>query len=285
MKEKRLRKTLNRRRLNTAQIRALRKAVYRHFALHGRNLPWRKTSSPYNILVSEIMLQQTQVDRVVEKYRGFIRRFPTFASLARASTKEVIGQWQGLGFNRRAIMLQRCAQKVHSEYAGRLPQNPAILQTLPGIGAATAASIAAYAFNQDVVFIETNIRTVFLHHFFRRKTAVSDHELLPLVAQALDRKAPSRWYNALMDYGAMLKKKHANPSRRSAHHAVQSRFEGSDRQVRGKIIKLLLQNNSISINRLATRLAIDKARCMRICSGLVCEGFLEKKKSGYSLHK
>ena len=266
---------------NKRQIRALRKAVYNHYRLHARNLPWRRACTPYRIFISEIMLQQTQVERVIDKYKLFIRAFPSFASLSQADMKDVLSMWQGLGYNRRAMMLWKCAKLIRSKYRGKLPRDPAILQTLPGIGPATAASIAAYAYNTPAIFIETNIRTVFIHHFFAGKSNVADAKLIPLIEQALDIKNPSRWYNALMDYGVMLKKKHANPSRKSAHYTRQSRFEGSDRQIRGKILKLLLDGKSVTLKKLQDILNINSRRCERNAKALVNEGFLQKRRSYY----
>lgn len=215
------------------------KTILDHYKKHGRSLPWRETIDPYKIIVSEIMLQQTQVPRVIEKYKQFISAFPDFDSLAKAPLQKVLAIWQGLGYNRRAVSLKRTAEIVVEKYNGRLPDNPEELTSLPGIGKATAASICAFAFNKPVVFIETNIRSVFIYHFFKNKKKISDEQLLPLVKKYLYRKNPRMWYWALMDYGSMLKKS-GNPSRKSKHHVKQSTFEGSNRQLRGQIVKLLI---------------------------------------------
>jgi A/G-specific adenine glycosylase len=218
----------------------LHKIIYTHYRAHRRDFPWRNTTDPYRIFVSEVMLQQTQAERVVPKYEAFIKKFPNFKKLATAPTRDVLSAWQGLGYNRRALALQKSAQIVTENYKGKLPSDPLVLDALPGIGVHTAGSITAFAYNHPSIFIETNIRSVFIHFFFKDRDDVSDRELLPLVEKMLDRDNSREWYFALMDYGVMLKKTLGNPSRRSKHHAKQSKFVGSRRQVRGQILKVLL---------------------------------------------
>jgi A/G-specific adenine glycosylase len=255
-------------------MEAFRKLIYDYFALHGRALPWRATCDPYHIFVSEIMLQQTQVDRVVLKYTPFIRTFPDFRSLALAPFQDVLGMWQGLGYNRRALALTRAAQRVVDEFGSALPSDPDALATLPGVGKTTACSIAAFAFNMPVVFVETNVRTVFIHFFFGGREMVSDAEILPLVDEALDRREPRRWYSALMDYGTMLKKAGRKDHRKSTGYKKQSPFRGSDRQLRGQILKALLAQNGLSQLALSAMLAADGERVRRIVDGLLNEGML-----------
>jgi len=222
-------------------------AIWRFYSAHKRPFIWRDTHEPYHIVVSEIMLQQTQTQRIAQKFPEFIQQFPTFVALAQASTQELLLHWVGLGYNRRAFALQWIAQKVVSEYGGMLPNEPEILETFKGIGPATAASITAFAFNRPTIFIETNIRAVFLHTFFSEHEAVPDKILLPLVAKTVDQQNAREWYYALMDYGVVIKKLYPNPSRKSKHHIKQSKFEGSDRQVRGAIVKLLTQKNKLTV--------------------------------------
>jgi A/G-specific adenine glycosylase len=236
--------------LNKRQIREFRNVVYAHYNRHGRDLPWRKSTDPYRILVSEMMLQQTQVPRVIEKYDLFLRTFPDIVSLARAPLREILAVWQGLGYNRRALALKRIAETLTAEYNGKIPSDPEALTALPGIGVATAHAICAFAFDQPTILIETNIRTVFIHHFFTERDSVKDSEIRPLVAQTVDTSNPRIWYCALMDYGAALKKEHPNPSSRSAHHSRQTQFEGSNRQIRGKILRSLVDRRRIARDRL-----------------------------------
>ena len=164
-------------------------------------MPWRTTRDPYSILVSEIMLQQTQVERVKTKYTEFLAAFPTIESLASSLLTDVLRTWQGLGYNRRAIALKRCAEEIVSRYSGQFPRDTAELETLPGIGPYTARAVAAFAFGMAEPLIETNIRTVFIHFFFHGRDRVSDREIMPLVARTLDRHNPREWYYALMDFG------------------------------------------------------------------------------------
>lgn len=216
-------------------------SVWQFYAQNKRTMPWRENTDPYWIVVSELMLQQTQVDRVIPKFNQFIEVFPSMQSLAEASLSEVLLLWNGLGYNRRAKFLHELSKKVVSKNNGEVPNNFTDLIALPGIGPNTAGAILAYAFNQPVVYIETNIRTVYLHHFFEGQLQIDDSSILPLIESTMDRDNPREWYWALMDYGSYLKKVTANPSRASKHYVKQSKFEGSKRQIRGRVLKLLLE--------------------------------------------
>lgn len=206
-------------------------------------MPWRETRDPYHIVVSEVMLQQTQVDRVVKKYPEFIAAFPSFKVLAQAPLIKILRVWAGMGYNRRALYMRQIARRIAREGGGILPSSPEVLETLPGVGPATARSIAAFAFNAPVAFIETNIRSVFIHEFFPDRRTVKDIEIMPLVRETVDMRNSREWYYALMDYGAMLKTQARDLNRRSAHHAKQSKFAGSNRQLRGKILKILVHKS------------------------------------------
>lgn len=262
--------------LTPPAVDRFRQQIYGFYQDHGRQMPWRETADPYHILVSEIMLQQTQVERVALKYEPFITAFPDVASLAQAPLTEILLRWQGLGYNRRALALQRIAQRLVTEFQGKLPASVETLRTLPGIGAATAGALAAFAFNQPVVFIETNIRRVFLHCFFGDQSSIRDSEVLPLVDQTLDRSRPRLWYYALMDYGAMLKRATPNPNRRSAHYQRQSAFADSDRQIRGLILKTLLGSTALSVQELLRAVGKSPERTHALIEALIQEGFLEQ---------
>jgi A/G-specific adenine glycosylase len=229
------------------------------------------------------MLQQTQTERVVEKYEQFIHSFPDFPSLARATLREILSVWQGLGYNRRAIALKTIAQTVMSEFHGNLPSSPETLTTLPGIGQATACAICAFAFNQPVVFIETNIRRVFIHHFFQKEKGVRDTEILPLVEETLDTSNPRKWYFALMDYGVMVKKESQNANKRSAHYQKQAPFEGSDRQIRGMILRALTMESPISQREIVRRLGMDPERVKKNLIQLQKEGFLKERRNQFTI--
>ena len=212
-----------------------------------RNLPWRRTRDPYAIFVSEVMLQQTQVARVDGRWQRWLERFPSIDALAAASRADVLEEWQGMGYNRRALALLSAARAV-SEQGGRMPSDEAALRALPGVGPATAAGIRAFAFDLPGVYLETNVRAVFLHELFPGQIGVPDRELLPLVEACCPypdggfdaEDTPRSWYYALLDYGAYLKRMGENPSRRSAGHTRQSRFEGSRRQKRAELVRLML---------------------------------------------
>lgn len=240
-----------------AQTRAFREIVLSYFAENGRDLPWRRTRDPYRILVSEFMLQQTQVTRVLPKYEEFLEAFPDFESLAAAPLASVLRRWQGLGYNRRALALKRTAEMVVKEHGGRLPREEAVLRGFPGIGPATAAAVAAFAFGDAHPFLETNIRAAFLHHFFPLDDDVPDSVLHPLAEAALDREDPRTWHYALMDYGSMLKRAHDNPSRRSRHHTRQPVFQGSRRQLRAAVLRVVLDRPGADAEGVARRVAAE----------------------------
>jgi len=260
--------------LNKKTIQLFQKTIYDHYKQNQRKLPWRRTNNPYHIFISEVMLQQTQVPRVLEKYPSFIKKFPSLESLASAPLSSILKEWQGMGYNRRALYLKRAAGKMINDFKGKLPKTLKELQTLPGIGHATASSILAFAFNKPTIFIETNIRAVFIHFFFKNKKNIDDSEILPLIEKTLDIENPSKWYNALMDYGVYLKKREGNPNKKSRHYAKQSRFLGSERQIRGQIIKVLNEQNILTLEEMAKCLKKRKNLLTLIVHKLVHEGLI-----------
>jgi len=270
-------------RLTAKRIEAFRKTVYGCYETAGRHdLPWRRTRDPYRILVSEIMLQQTQVPRVLAKYPEFIEQFRDFESLAGAPLREVLGAWSGLGYNRRALLLKRTAEEVVERHGGRLPSRYEDLIELPGVGPATGAEVAAFAFGAAHPVIETNIRAVFIHHFFPGVEAVDDAEIMPLVERTLDRTNPRRWYYALMDYGVVLKRRHANPARRSTHRARQGAFEGSARQARGAIVRALA-DGPLGERALAEKTGLGTARLREIAPRLEKDGLIARSRGRWAI--
>lgn len=227
------------------EIAAFQSAVWKYYAEHGRHdLPWRAPEpdgsfDPYKILVSELMLQQTQVSRVRIKYAEFLRQFPTVRDLAAASLGDVLIAWQGLGYNRRAKFLWQAAQKIIQDFNGVFPEMSAELETLPGVGKNTAGAILAYAFDQPVAYLETNIRTVYIHYFFKDHVDISDKQILKLVEKSLPTEKCREWYWALMDYGTYLKQTVGNLNKHSKSYTKQSKFEGSLRQIRGQVLRQL----------------------------------------------
>lgn len=277
-----------------------------------RDLPWRRTYDPYAIWISEVMLQQTQVSRVDGRWQRWLERFPTVDALAAAAPSDVLEEWQGLGYNRRALSVHRAAQAI-SEAGGVFPQDSKELAKLPGIGPATAAGIRAFAFNLHGVYLETNVRTVFLHELYPQAEGVPDSELIPLVeltcpasvvgatstedAAGVDEAeeafaaelTPRSWYYALLDYGAYLKKTIPNPSRRSKSHVKQSRFEGSHRQKRAELLRVLLAHKDeggaefetlhqelCQIEVSAGRETLDEQVTLGLLEELAKEGFCQK---------
>ena len=288
-----------------------------------RDLPWRRTRDPYQIWLSEVMLQQTQVPRVEGRWPVWLDQFPSVFSLAEATTAEVLAAWQGMGYNRRALALKAAAEEVVHTYGGEFPRGVEELTALPGIGPATAQGIRAFAFDLPGVYLETNVRTVFLHHFFPEVPAVPDRELVPLVQAACpdltylgsDPKhvnvsgetfakpqdaedTPRSWYYALLDYGAHLKKTVPNPSRRSKTYARQSKFEGSRRQKRAEVVRVLLDaqaagEGALSLDAIeawlnavevaAGRPAVDHELVAEILAALGREGFCREAGGGWRI--
>jgi A/G-specific adenine glycosylase len=255
------------------KITAFKKAVWDYYRAHKRPMPWRQKPTPYNVLVSEIMLQQTQVPRVQQKFVEFTQRFPGFTALAAAPFSDVLAAWSGLGYNRRAKYLWQSAKKVVGEYHGELPHTLAELTALPGVGPNTAGAILAYAYNQPVVFIETNIRTVVIHHFFADQAQkVSDKQISQLVEATLDYTNPREWYWALMDYGTHLKATVGGQLQRVQAYRPQSRFAGSRRQVRGQVLRALIAAPTLSTAQLAKVVADE--RLPEVLESLKKEGLI-----------
>lgn len=251
----------------------LQQTVLQWYAENRRKLPWRETIDPYKILVSEIMLQQTQVYRVVPKYHAFLEQFPTADMLAQAPAADVLRLWSGLGYNRRALYLQQCAKALVEKYNGIFPTTEAALLELPGIGKYTAAAVLSFAFNTDVPVIDVNIELLYKRIFYNKADNVEGiaRELLP-------KNTSREWHNALMDIGALfctatnpkcndcpLKQFCASANNSKRHEATRMRkkvvpFKKSDRIVRGTILKLLTQRNKQSIENVYLQLLEQKIK-------------------------
>jgi A/G-specific adenine glycosylase len=260
--------------LSRETVLHFRAFIHRFYNRHGRDFPWRKTRDPYRILVSEVMLQQTQVDRVSKKYGPFLERFPDIHTLDDAPLQEVLGEWRGLGYNRRCVALKRSARVIVEQHGGRVPDRIEDLLALPGVGPATAAGVLCFAFNTPAPYLETNIRNTFIHLFFQDRDEVHDREILPLLEQSMDRENPREWFYALMDYGVVLKKKVGGLNDRSSHYVKQPTFEGSDRQLRGRILALLLERPLLTEQEVRTALSEGGVRVSRILKDLTREGFV-----------
>jgi A/G-specific adenine glycosylase len=263
-------------------MRRFRNVVWKYYRIEGRHdLPWRKTKDPYRIMVSEMMLQQTQVPRVLEKYKEFLKEFPTVRVLAGAPLSDVLRVWSGLGYNRRGKYLHDAAKTIVLKYRGKVPKDKEALLDLPGMGPYTSSAVRVFAYNLPDILIETNVRAVFIHHFYSsvlQKTAIADEQIIPLAHEAAAGQDPREWHWALMDYGVHVKKLHKNPARMSKHYVRQSRFEGSLRQVRGAILNALTRN--ISINDLRGRYS---ERFDSALLGLARDGLIEKSKGNWRI--
>ncbi len=262
------------------KIAVFKKTIWQYYKKHKRNLQWRERIEPYHVFVSEIMLQQTQVPRVMTKFPEFIKTFPDFKSLAEASTSKLLKTWQGMGYNRRALYLRDAAKTIVVKHNGKVSLDPEELESLPGIGKATGRSIATFIGNKPEVFIETNIRRTFIHHFFKDKTEVGDKEIIVLVEETLDRQNPREWYYALMDYGSALSKKIENPNRKSKHYIKQKSFSGSDRQVRGMLLRLLLKSPSTAVE-LKKQSGFTQEKIICNLGNLMREGFIMERRGKY----
>lgn len=260
----------------------MRSLVLKYHRAHGRDtLPWRRTRDPYRILVSEVMLQQTQVVRVIPKYRAFVRAFPTARALAEAPLSDVLSAWSGLGYNRRARFLHEAAKEIVRLHRGRVPRSERELRALPGIGEYTACAVLVFAFDAPHVLLETNIRTVILHHFFPGMRLVSDLEVQAVATRLAKGVDPRIWHWALMDYGAHLKSGGVRLNARSRHYVKQSKFKGSLREVRGEALRAV-RNVSRTERALLSALArFDPVRVRTALAGLEKDGLIRKEKRAW----
>jgi len=257
-------------------MKPFQRRILSWYKKNKRDLPWRKTTNPYRILVSEIMLQQTQVDRVIPYYLKFIKKFPDLETLAKADKKLVLQHWSGLGYNNRVLRLQQLTQ-ILIKNKKSIPQTAEELLQLPGIGAYTANAVLAFAFNKEVPVLDTNIRRVLMHELTLPEHI--DIKKLKKIAQSYILKGKSRlWHNALMDYGALVltaKKTGIAPL------SKQSAFKGSDREVRGFIIKTLLKEKRISINKI--KKSFPEKNILSIAKKMEKENLIEIKKQNITI--
>lgn len=244
--------------MNKIKRQNLRKRIWNWHRTHAPTLPWRRTENPYHIFISEVMLQQTQIPRVLQKYPEFLSTFPTITSLAKAPLHRVLSVWQGMGYNRRGLYLQKAAQQILELHNGNIPKDVSTLDALPGIGPYSAHAIACFAYGKCKPFIETNIRRAIIQEFFPKKENVSDVDILAVLQAIQPMKNRHEWYWALMDYGREALKHLPNANRKSKHYAKQSKFEGSTRYVRAKILSYLLENKKATTEELHASLKKDR---------------------------
>ena len=271
-------------------IPTFQKKILSWYQKNGRDLPWRHTEDPYKILVSEIMLQQTQVSRVIPKYELFLKSFPTVESLSKTKTAKLLEVWSGLGYWRRAKFLKQTAIEIAKNHSGKFPKTPGELQKLPGIGPYTAGAVACFAFSSREPFIDTNIRRVYLHFFFPEQKDISDSEIFPIAKRAVPKNDPRRWGWALFDYGATELKETAI-NKRSRHYTKQSKFEGSFRSFRAKAVKKLLASPNQKLSRAELfdyleeeiRSAEQDWSAEQVLTALQKDNLIKQNKNSYSL--
>lgn len=273
--------------LSAARLDAFTKTVWEQGRELYRDLPWRNTYDPYAILLSEVMLQQTQVSRVMGRWEQWLDTFPTIADLAAAPLPPVLELWQGMGYNRRALNLKRCAEEVVAMHGGVIPSDKKALLALPGIGPSTSAGVRIFAFRQPDMYLETNVRAVFIHEFFGGHESVSDKQLIPLVEATCPADGSVRdWYYALLDYGAHLKKTMVNPTRKSKHYTRQSKFEGSHRQKRAYLLRCII-DEALTSEELARDLAHSEQEAGREAPSLeeTCSILAELEREGFIVRR
>lgn len=263
--------------ITKSEIASFQKEILDWYIIHKRDLPWRKDRDPYHILVSEVMLQQTQVQRVIPKYEAWMKAFPRLERLAQASTRDVFSYWSGLGYNRRALYLQKFAKEIVEKFAGSIPQDEKVLRSLPGIGEYTARALLCFAFDKQVVVIDTNIKKVIAVKFFggvvpEKKILEDAAKQLLLLGNAYD------WNQALMDYASSMLKEHRIPIPK------QSTFKDSDRFYRGQLLKALIKHHELSftqIHALFEQKNVPQERLKRIIEGMKKDKLLqENNKTG-----
>lgn len=267
-------------------IPRFQKKILTWYLKNKRDFPWRKTSNPYYILVSEIMLQQTQISRVLPKYKEFLCEFPNLKKLSLSSNKKLFQLWKGLGYWRRALFLREAAKTILNQYKGKFPKEAALLERLPGIGHYTARALLCFGFKHEEAFLDTNIRRIYLHFFFSKRKSVSDKEILKIAEKAVWKKDPKKWHYALFDYGALvLKDKKIN--KKSLHYHPQSKFQGSFRSFRTKTMHYLLLKNKTTHQHLESFLKREIKRAKKsylskeVISSLLKDKLIKKTKTHY----
>jgi A/G-specific adenine glycosylase len=259
-------------------IRWFQKKIFSFYEKNKRDLPWRKTTDPYKILLSELMLQQTQVKRVVLYYEKWIKKWPTIDALASASLPEVLQMWMGLGYNSRAVNLHKTVRKIVAQFGCDVIEAMKQYKELPGIGRYTSQAVQIFSTNADLVTVDTNIRRIFISEFALPIT-ITDMELWGIAETCLPRGKSRDWHNALMDYGAL----HLTAQKTGIKPKTQqSRFEGSDRQVRAKILRCLLQK-SMSLSEMETTFKLEQGRLQPILKKMIHENIIEKRNTTYQL--
>ncbi len=266
---------------NNKNKEVFRQLIWDYYREAGRSFPWRERHDAYGVLVSEMMLQQTQTQRVLPKYEAWMETFPTWEALADAAFLDVAVAWQGLGYNRRAKALHQIAKQV---VESGFPQDEAGIRALPQVGPSTTAAIGAFCHGSKQLYLETNVRRVLLYFFFEGVPEVRDKELYALLEDLIaDEDNPREWYYALMDYGVLLAAHVANPNRRSRHYAKQSKFEGSLRQLRGLLLRICAEEGAKSYDELVEHIDRSTEDIDAALDALCKEGMLVERENAYEI--
>jgi A/G-specific adenine glycosylase len=280
--------------IDERKVISFQKTILDWYKENQRDLPWRKTRHPYHIMVSEIMLQQTQVNRVIIKFEEWLIRFPTVEALAESPVADVLQYWSGLGYNRRALNLKRAAEAIVTEHKGIFPQDEMLLLKLPGIGPYTSRAILCFAFDKQVAVVDTNVKKVILTQILKPKNEtvspfislrdapiqetkpLSEKDFQVIAEQLLPHGHAYDWNQALMDYASHVLKKEKIPIPK------QSKFAGSRRQFRGRILKVLLEKKTVALDEIGPMIKddytdTDKEWLTKLLDELTREGFIEIK--------
>jgi A/G-specific adenine glycosylase len=257
------------------EIALFREKIFDFYQLNRRSFPWRETTDRYAVMVSEIMLQQTQAERVVGKFTLWMERFPDPETLASASLREVLLLWSGLGYNSRGQRLQSCAKVIMERFGGVVPASPEQLKTLPGIGEYTCRSIPVFADNLDAAAVDTNIRRIIIHEFSLPEDTLK-HKIQEAAEQLVPQGRSREWHNALMDYGSLCL-----TSRRTGIRPLtkQSKFQGSKRWYRGRLIKELIHSEGMFFEEMEEKYGNCPWNLQEIINDLISEGLVERPES------
>jgi A/G-specific adenine glycosylase len=272
-------------RLQKKEIQSFQKHIFSWWKTHRRDLPWRHTHDPYAIYVSEVMLQQTQVSRVIEKYQEFLSAFPTVQTLYASPLSDILKIWKGLGYNRRAGYLKQTIDAIVKQYKGVFPKKDTELLQMKGLGIYTARAICIFAYKQDIAAVDTNIRQIISHYFFHDiQPSVKD---IQTVADQLVPKGKSwEWHQALMDYGALEMKGVKDKIKKKRNHITP--FHKTDRYFRGRIVDLLREEKrerAEIIDYMKKTYALEETKTLRLLFGLKHDGLITISESYISLPK
>lgn len=266
--------------LDQSTISSFQQKILQYYQKNKRDLPWRHTTDPYSILLSELMLQQTQVSRVIEYYTKWLHTWPTIQHLSKANRKDVLQAWIGLGYNTRGINLHKASQIIVEHYNGDVIAAMDDYKKIPGVGKYTSQAVKIFSTNADIITVDTNIRRIFIHEF-NLPQDISDSKLWSIAQYCLPKGKSRQWHNALMDYGATYltsKKTGISPK------TTQSTFEGSDRQIRAQILRDLL-TKPLTLQDLTNQYNHSSDRLLKILEKMKKQEIIKQENKTYYLNE